>query len=74
MSEISGPSTYAASAVALVAGLTLNEWVAVVSLVVMIATFFLNWWFKYHEFLLAIHSVGKCAPEGKKQSREDDDG
>ncbi len=73
MSEVTGPSTYVASAVALVAGLTLNEWVAVVSLVVMIATFFLNWWFKYHQFILTMKSVVQYKPEGEKQTRQGND-
>ncbi len=56
MEEVSGPTTYLTSGWALVAGLTLNEWVAVVSIIIAIASFIVNWWFQYHRFLLTLQA------------------
>ena len=39
--------TYITSGAALIAGLTLNEWVAIVSIVLAIATFSINWYYKH---------------------------
>lgn len=44
--QAASPLTYGASAVAVVAGLTVSEWLAAAGLMVAIATFVVNWIYK----------------------------
>ncbi len=39
--------SYGASAVTTIAGLTINEWVALGGFLIGVATFAVNWWYKH---------------------------
>lgn len=49
----STPATYAASAFTVIAGLTINEWVAIGGLTLGLLTFAVNWYYKHKHFKLA---------------------
>lgn len=51
--KITTATTYVASAGAVIFGLTVNEFVAVVGLIIATLTFFLNAWFKFKHLELA---------------------
>lgn len=46
---ISTPAAYIGAGVTVVAGLSINEWAAVIGIVLAIATFCLNWYYKHKE-------------------------
>ena len=48
--QMTSPATYAASAFTVIAGLTINEWVAIGGLILGLATFIVNWWYKRKNF------------------------
>ena len=68
--KITTTTTYAASVGAVIFGLTVNEFAAVVGLIVATLTFFLNAWFKWQHLKLAI----KKAKEKQELKEEDIDG
>ena len=47
VTETYSPVTYGASVFTIIAGLTINEWVAIGGLILGLATFALNWWYKH---------------------------
>ncbi|WP_283130784.1 phage holin [Enterovibrio norvegicus] len=47
MSELATPTAYASSFIMTIAGLTINEWVALGGLFIGVATFAVNWWYKH---------------------------
>ena len=52
MGDIASPTTYAASGFALIASVTLNEWVALVSIVVAVGTLITNWYYKHESLMI----------------------
>jgi len=42
--------TYVASAVTVISGLTVNEWGVIIGLVIAVATFAVNWYYKHKTF------------------------
>ena len=53
VTDIASPTTYAASGFALVASVTLNEWVALVSITVAVGTLLINWYYKHMQLKVA---------------------
>ena len=54
-------ATYSASAVTTLAGLTINEWVALAGIGLGVGTFCINWWYKHQHLKLdrnRTHSTG----------------
>jgi len=45
--DTASPITYGASLVTIVSGLTINEWGVVAGIVLGVATFGINWWYKH---------------------------
>lgn len=51
--EIAGKITYTSAGGTVVAGLSLNEWAAMVGIVVTISAFVVNWYYKAKHYELA---------------------
>lgn len=51
--EIASKITYTSAGGTVVAGLSLNEWAAVVGIVVTIGAFVVNWYYKHKHYELA---------------------
>ena len=49
----SATGTYVASAFTIIAGLTINEWVAIGGLILASLTFGVNWFYRYKHYKLA---------------------
>lgn len=48
--DVASPITYGASAMTVVAGLTVNEWGVMVGVTIALATFIVNWIYKHKTF------------------------
>lgn len=55
--EIASKASYTSAGGTLVAGLTLNEWAMIVGIVATIASFGLNWYYKYKHLQLARRNI-----------------
>ncbi|CZF79704.1 phage holin [Grimontia marina] len=58
MNDSSAAISYGASAVTTLAGLTINEWVALGGFLIGVATFGVNWWYKHAQTKI-LESQGK---------------
>ncbi|MBR9778448.1 MAG: hypothetical protein GYB52_06940 [Rhodospirillales bacterium] len=57
-------TNYAATGAGFLAGLTANELVAIISIVIALGTFFLNWIYKHKHYRLA-QKAANLNPQGK---------
>ena len=57
MERVATTVTYSASGATVIAGLALNEWIALAGLIVAIATFGITWLYKHRHYKLAERQV-----------------
>lgn len=53
LEKAASPTTYSASTITVITGVSFNEWVALAGLGLGIATFFVNWWYKREHLKLS---------------------